>query len=256
MMSRARDILLAELEINTPFHADAIHWDWFQRGEGTEPGTLALTQVVLKRRDADAIRQALAEAEISVAGIAVESTDGPSSGAARLPLDLQRNDMAGPDFAAQGLGKARRIVIGAAVLTSLAVVPTAFYQQSNVNAALDAAISDARDAVSAHPGLGRTQLKELGDALAVKRDSPSITQILDALAAGMPQDSYLEHAFLDKDVLTIQGKTGSSAALEHALSASPLFSVGHNTASASGSQGPAPFTIRLKVKPNSPASGA
>ncbi|MCW6508716.1 hypothetical protein [Lichenifustis flavocetrariae] len=247
LLSHAGSILASELETVTPFQTGSVHWDWFVRGEGTEAGALTVAQIVLKRRDTEAIAQRLAEAGVAVATLSVED-EHAAPPSRRLPVDLQRHDRPGEDEP-HNLRKARSVLVGAAVLTAIAIVPLAFTQQSAILSKLDQDIADATDTVAGRPGLARAPLQALGEILQAKRNLPPATAILDGLAAALPPDSNLDHLFLDKDVVTIQGRTTSVHVLEHSLSASPLFAAGHNTAApGSGSEGIA-FTIRLKVRP-------
>ena len=247
LLSHAGSILASELETVTPFQTGSVHWDWFVRGEGTEAGALTVAQIVLKRRDTDAITQRLAEAGVTVATLGVED-EGFTPHPRRLPVDLQRHDRPGADEP-QNLRKARSVLVGAALLTAIAIVPLAFTQQSAILAKLDQDIADASDTLASRPGPARAPLQALGEILQAKRTFPAPSAILDGLAAALPADSTLDHLFLDKDVVTVQGRTTSSHAIEHGLSASPLFAAGHNTAPPGPSGEGIAFTIRLKVRP-------
>ena len=243
MLGRATAILASELEITTPFHSGTAHWDWYAAAAGSEPGLVAVQQVVLKRRDTEALFSALAQNGLAVAGIAVED----EATRHRLPVDLARNDGFVERDAAD-LGGARRLLFGAAVAAALAIVPAAFSRQSATLGELDSAIADATDAVALKPGLSRAPMQLVGDALAAKRDWPA-TAVLNGLAASLPADSHLDHIFLEKDVVTVQGRTMSLHNLERTLAGARLFTAGHNTAAPDqGSEG-VPFTLRLKVRP-------
>ena len=244
MLGQAHTILAGELEANTPFQADMVYWDWCVRGPGAEAGTLKVQQLVLKRRDLVAIRQSLAAGSLDVKAIAVED---PAASPRRLPVDLLRGDRAGA-LLTPGMRRARQAVIGVTVLASLAIVPVAFSRQASMSATLDGAIEEATDRLASHPGPGRGPLTVIGNALATKRRGPTVPQILDALALALPRDSTLDHLFLDGDVITIQGHTGSMAALLRGLASSPAFIAGHNTAVPDDPSASAPFTIRLKTR--------
>lgn len=243
MLGRATAILGSELEIATPFHPGIVHWDWFSAAPGSEPGLVAVQQVVLKRRDTEGLSTALAPHGVTVASIAVED----DATGRRLPVDLARHDgfMARD---ASDLRGARRLLFGTAVAASLAIVPAAFSRQSATLGSLDGAIADATDAVALRPGLARAPLQAIGDALAAKRDWPA-SAVLNGLAASLPADSHLEHIFLERDVVTIQGRTASLHNLERSFASARLFTAGHNTAPADTQGDGVPFTLRLKVRP-------
>lgn len=243
MLGRATAILASELEIATPFHSGTAHWDWFAAAPGSEPGLVTVQQVVLKRRDTEALFTALAQHGVAVTGIAVED----EATRHRLPVDLIRND----GFMAQETSDfrgARRLLFGAAAAAALAIVPAAFSRQSATLGELDSAIADATDAVALRPGLSRAPMQLIGDALAAKRDWPA-TAVLNGLAASLPADSHLDHIFLEKDVVTIQGRTVSLHNLERTLAGARLFTAGHNTATPDQGGEGVPFTLRLKVRP-------
>ncbi|MDX7951716.1 PilN domain-containing protein [Lichenihabitans sp. Uapishka_5] len=242
MLGRAATILASELEIGTPFNAGTAHWDWYVRDPGSEPGLVMVEQVVLKRRDTEAALGGLAAHGVAVTAIAVEDAAGRHC----LPVDLIRNDvLAGTE--PPNLQAARRVLVAAAVMAVLAIVPAAFLRQAGTLSDLDAAIADATDAVALRPGLARGPLQLIGDALLARRNFP-VTGVLDSLAASLPADSHLDHVFMEKDVVTIQGRTASAHNLERALGASRVFTVGHNTAQPDGDEG-VPFTLRLKLRP-------
>ena len=243
MLGRIAAILASELEIATPFHSGTAHWDWYPAEAASEPGAVTVRQVVLKRRDTEALAAALAPHEIAVAGIAVEDRTTGS----RLPVDLTRHDGA-PTRDGSDLRGARRLLVWAAVATTLAIVPAAFSRQSSTLSDLDTAIADATDAVALRPGLARGPLQLIGDALAAKRNWPA-TAVLNGLAATLPADSHLDHIFLERDVVTIQGRTASLHNLERTLAGSRLFTTGHNTAPPDQDGDGVPFTLRLKIKP-------
>lgn len=246
LLGQADTILASEIDTATPFHPGTAHWDWFTERNGPQRDTVTVTQVVLKRRDTETALQRLAEHGITALALTAEDDGTPSH--RRLPVDLFRHDLQG-SAEPFNLRQARRVLVVAAVLAGLAVVPAAFSRQSGTLSDLDAAIADATDAVSLSPGLARGPLQELGEALQAKRNWP-VTAVLNGLAATLPNDSHLEHLFLERDVLTIQGRTASVHNLERVLGASRLFTAGHNTAaSGDGGTDGVPFTLRLKARP-------
>ena len=244
LLGQAGTILASELEALTPFHAGAAHWDWFAERGGPPRDAVTVTQVVLKRRDSDLLLQRLGEHAVAASAMAVEDDGVPPR---RLPVDLFRHDVHGSGET-HTLRRARRVLVGAATVASLAVVPIAFSRQSSTLSDLDAAIADATDAVALSPGLARGPLQQLGDALQVKRNWPAAA-VLNGVAATLPADSHLEHLFLERDVVTIQGRTASVHNLERVLGASRFFTAGHNTAPAGDGADGMPFTLRLKIRP-------
>ena len=248
MLGQATAVLLTELEANTPFEAGTAYWDWFAHGPGRDPGTVQIRQLVLKRRDLARIQQALAAVPLTIRAIAV---DDPQAAPRRLPVDLLRADRGDSDQPS-GLRRVRQIAITATCLAGLAVVPVAFARQTATLAALDAGIDEATDKLTSNAGPGRAPLAAVGSALAAKRRNPPAALVIDTLAGALPRTAYLEHLFLDGDVVTIQGRTGSMAALMRALTATPMFIVGHDTANVAAHDGAVPFTIRLKIQPSDP----
>lgn len=244
LLGQADTILASELETTTPFHPGTAHWDWFVDRSGPQRDSVILTQVVLKRRDSELLMQRLAEHGLTPLAMTVEDDGSPFR--RRLPVDLFRHDLHQAD-APFNLRQARRVLVAASVLASLAVVPAAFSRQSAILSDLDSAIADATDAVSLSPGLARAPLEALGGALQAKRNWP-VTAVLNGLAATLPNDSHVEHLFLERDVATVQGRTASIHNLERVLGASRLFTAGHNTAAPDSGEG-VPFTLRLKIKP-------
>lgn len=243
MLGRAAAILGSELEIATPFHPGTAHWDWYAAEAGPEPDTIVARQVVLKRRDTEPLAQALARHGIAILTIAVADATADR----RLPVDLTRH---GDPVAAEAvdLRGSRRLLSLTAALAALAIVPAAFSRQSSTLSDLDAALADATDAVALRPGLARAPLQLIGDLLTTKRDWPA-TAVLNDLATDLPADSHLDHIFLERDVVTIQGRTASVHTLERAFAASRRFAAGHNTAPAEAGGEGTPFTLRLKVRP-------
>lgn len=245
LLGQAGTILASELEAATPFHAGVAHWDWFAERGGPPRDTVTVTQVVLKRRDTQALLQRLAEHGLTALTMVAEDAGVP---ARRLPVDLFRHDNpAGHE--PLNLRQARRVLAAASLLAGLAVAPAAFSRQSSTLADLDVAIADATDAVALSPGLARGPLQQIGDALQAKQNWP-VAAVLNGIAATLPADSHLDHLFLERDVVTIQGRTASVHNLERVLAASRLFTAGHNTASAGeGGADGVPFTLRLKWRP-------
>ncbi|MFC4729305.1 PilN domain-containing protein [Coralloluteibacterium thermophilus] len=217
---RLREVLGFELDRQTPFRADQVHFDFRLLGRDVERRQLDVELVVLPRAALDAALARMGAMAADLDGVDVEAADAPQGrlGLNLLPSDrrAQRRDPARPLKAVLGLT--------AVLATGFALWQTLENRRDAVEA-LRAAVAERRAEAQQVQAL-RTRLEDsAGGAsfLAEQRNArPGMVALLDDLTRRIPDGTSLERLVVNGDRVSMIGLSDQASALVAGLQASPL----------------------------------
>ncbi len=211
------EILGFEIDRETPFQRDEVHWTYVVRGQDIRAGMLDVELILLPRSQVDPLVETLRAAALDPAGIEVDAGSGIGT---LIPLGSRKRG--------QWLNAQRSLMPLATAASALAVLAVAapFVIQQWRLAAVDSRISEldssAQEAATFRKDAG--QIAAAIDFLAKERSKNG--SALTALAAAtntLPDDSYLSALSLRAGRLTLNGRSPSAAQLIGVLAQSPEF---------------------------------
>lgn len=211
------DILGFEIDRETPFQRDEVHWTYVVRARDVQTNMLDVELILLPRAHVDPLVDALRELTLEPAGIEVEAGNGAAT---LIPLGAPKR--------AQWLDARRPLVSVATAAAALALVAlvTPFAIQQWELAAVESRIraleTSAREAAELRRQAG--QLASTVDFLMKERSKNGTA--LAALAGAtrtLPDDSYLSALSLRSGRVTLNGLSPSAAQLVGLLAQSPEF---------------------------------
>lgn len=205
---RLREVLGFEIERQTPFAADAVLHD-ARVVRIAEDGSLLAELVVVPRARADEARGALAPLDGGLAGIDLADQDGIPLGVNLLP-DAQRVRTRNP-------GRRRNALVA---LVALAALVMALAQVlDNRRAAADALDAQVK-ARSAQARVVADQRQALVDGIEgaqwlqqQRAARPPTVEVLNALAQGLPDGTYVDKIAIEGGRLTVIGLSNQAASL-------------------------------------------
>jgi general secretion pathway protein L len=211
------DVLGFEIDRETPFRRDEVHWTYVVRGQDTRAGRLDVELILLPRSFVDPLVETLRAAALEPVGIEAQADSGIAT---VIPLGSHKHG--------QWLDGQRSLMpLGAAasILAVLAVAVPFVVQQLDL-AAVEARISELEPAAK-EAGSFRQDAAQIAAAmafLATERDkNGSPLTALAATTRALPDDSYLSALSLRNGRLTLNGKSPSAAQLIGELAQSPDF---------------------------------
>lgn len=216
--ARLRDVLGFEIDRQTPFQSDQVHYDVRECGL-RDDGHLDVELVVVPRRVFDAEVDTLGEWRERLAGVDVGDGQHPPLGVNLLPAQArqQRGD------------PLRRWNLLFAAVAVLALIAAGWQLLDNRNAALaslraqvDAEARRARTvSVQRQQLLDQIEGASFFDQQAAAR--PSMTEIIDELSRRLPTGTYLEKLSVEGNQLQLIGLSREASSLVQRLEGSPLW---------------------------------
>jgi general secretion pathway protein L len=215
--SNLRQVLAFEMDRQTPFRADQVHYDCrvLSRDEATR--TMVVELALVPRAAIDPDLAALAETGVALDGIDVRAPDAPRSGFNLLPPErraVRRNLWLQIDFA----------LAGVVVVLLLLVMAQSVGNRAIALEGLRARTESEREQARGVAAL-RTELKtaiEGANFLAErKRARPPISDILLDITGRLGNDTWLQRFSLNGDQLQLQGQSREAAGLITVLQQSP-----------------------------------
>lgn len=211
------EVLGFEIDRETPFQRDEVHWTYVVRGQDSRTGSLDVELILLPRSQVDMLVETLRASAVRPAGIEVNAGGGVMT---LIPLDAcKRGQWLGAHTSLMPLA------IAASVLAVLAgTVPFALQQWEirSVEARIAELEPSAREAQTYRTDAG--QVAAAIDFLSKERSrNGSALTALAAATRTLPDDSYLKALSLRAGRLTLNGRSPSAAQLIGVLAQSPEF---------------------------------
>lgn len=202
-----------EIDRISPFTADEVAWTWVIDRRDRVAGRLHLTIAMLPRAG---LAQALTE--LRDAGVTPAAVLAPRPHAAPWSIALSPT--------ARSPGSSRALVAIGALCAVLAVVTAAlpFVMQEQALGRVDAQVARLRPAVAEADTLRSRISERAGGRDAVAAEAARVGQalnLLSALTALLPDDTYLTALSVRQRVVTISGRSASATRLLPLLAADP-----------------------------------
>jgi general secretion pathway protein L len=214
--SNLSEVLGFEIDRETPFQRDEVHWTYVVRGQDPRSGFLDVELILLPRSQVDTLVETLRASSLKPAGIEVDAGNITTL----IPLGSCKR---GQWLAAQ---KSLTPLATAASILAVLAGATPFALQQWEMSAVESRISElepsAREAQTFRTDVG--QVAAAIDFLSKERSTNG--SALTALAAAtrtLPDDSYLNALSLRAGRLTLNGRSPSAAQLIGVLAQSPAF---------------------------------
>ena len=215
--ARLRDVAGFEIDRQTPFTANAVHFDARVAGHRGD-GQIDAELVVAPR--------ALLEHELAtLGGMATQLTGVDVADADGQPLQVNLL----PAMARQRSGRGQRWNLALAAFALLALVFAAWRMLDNRRAALAefSAKVEAQAANARGVAARRQQLQDLVEGTAfldeARASRPTVLEVLDELSRRLPDDTYLEKVSMEGDRLTLIGISSAAAELPGRLEGAKLW---------------------------------
>lgn len=210
-------VLGYEMDVETPFSADQVYWNWVIDRRDPTQDMLDVTLVLLPRAKIDGLITLLQQQGIRLQGIETTRGDGTSL---VLPLVRSgRND-------SRALGLRPRMIWAAALVLALIAIALPFLRQSLAGREIDARISAVRETAMQAQAL-QSRLDGTaagGDVILIERSHfADPLRVLTELTEALPDDTFLSDFLLKGHKLTVAGQSASATRLIGPLSAHTLF---------------------------------
>ncbi|WP_374604266.1 PilN domain-containing protein [Arenimonas sp.] len=216
--ARLRDVLVHEIDRQTPFTPDQVSFEGRVTGRDAASQTVKVELLVLPRVRLDQELQAIGPLAAGLAGVDVRDRDGGTLGV----------NLLAPAQRARGSDPSRRrnltllAIAGLALVMALVLVR---YNRSEALATLRAEVETANLQVR-DVRLARNQLVAKVDAanfLAGRRAaSPTMLELLDELTRRIPDDTAVDKLTIDEGRIVMIGQSRAAPALVGLLQDSPL----------------------------------
>jgi general secretion pathway protein L len=209
------DLLGFELDRETPFSRNEIHWDYRIAGRDKSRGTILVDLTVLPRANVDPALEIIRRAGFTPVGVEVGSAD---TGLAAIRLDhatVRRN---------WTFRQPLVLATAAACVLALAAVVSPFMRQHNALVAAEKQIDLTMAAAKEASALRQTLDQRAGNAGDIAEERARSGSMLAALAAvtrALPDDTYLTALNLRQGRAVMTGRAPSAAALVRNLAQAP-----------------------------------
>lgn len=215
---RLRDVLGFEIDRQTPFAADAVHFDTRLLGR-LDDGRLEVELVAAPREALDSALAQLGPLAQGLAGVDLDDGGGQPLGVNLLPAARRHRR--------QDPSRRWNLVL---VVVSVACLALAMWQVlENRRMAADAfeQASQAQFEQARAVATRRARLAGMVEGVqklqAERAGRPTMVEVLDELTGRLPDDTYLEKLAVENDRLLLIGLSGEASALVKALEDSPLW---------------------------------
>ncbi|MFA5683155.1 MAG: PilN domain-containing protein [Lysobacteraceae bacterium] len=211
-----RAVLGFELDRQTPFRADQVHYDYRLLAHDPAAKTLPVELALLPKESMQGVLAALGglSRELDAVDVAV---DGRRLGYNLLPAEQRR----------RRVDRALWLNLGLVALSALFLLLAMSELVANRQAAVEALQAEAdaqRDAARGVTVL-RDELEEAvagANFLAVRKtEQPNVVAVLDALTTALPDDTFLERMNLSGSALSITGQSAQAPRLIELLGKAP-----------------------------------
>lgn len=215
--ARLRDVAGFEIDRQTPFTANAVHFDARvagHRGDGQIDAELVVAPRALLEREL----AALGGMATQLAGVDVADADGQPLQVNLLPVMVRQRS-----------GRGQRWNLALAAFALLALVFAAWRMLDNRRAALAefSAKVEAQAVKARGVAVQRQQLQDLVEGTAFLDEAraarPAVLEVLDELSRRLPDDTYLEKISVEGDRLTLIGISSAAAELPGRLEGAKLW---------------------------------
>lgn len=208
------EIIGFEIDRETPFQRDEVHWTYVVRSHDARTGTLQIELILFPRSAVDPLVEMARDLGLHASGVEVDV----GGIAALIPL--------GSRARGQWLDAQRPLMplAAAAVVLAVLAIGTPFAMQQWELAALEARIAELQPAATEVANVRRQagQAAATIDFLTKERDkSGSALGALAAATASLPDDSYLSTLSMRAGRLTLNGMSPSAAQLIGTLAEAP-----------------------------------
>jgi general secretion pathway protein L len=211
------EILGFEIDRETPFQRDEVHWTYVVRGQDARAGMLDVELILLPRSHVDPLVETLRGSALEPAGIEVHAGSGVAT---LIPLgSRKRGQWLDPQRSLMPLATAAFVLVIVALIAPFAI------QQWQL-AALESRIAEleplATKAATFRQNAG--QAAATVDFLTKERGkNGSALTALAAATKSLPDNSYLSSLSMRAGRLTLNGRSPSAAQLIGMLAQSPEF---------------------------------
>lgn len=219
-LRRLRDVVGFEIERQTPFAADQVHFDAVPTAVPPKgAATVDVLLIVAPKAVVNAVRQEAAENLPRLVGIDVLGTNGTPLGANLLPLAWR--------FRPSARWRKWNIALGCMSLVAAFGLLLGLLRARED--AVDQLEEQARPILNSAVRVERRQRELVGlqDRLAQThtRDNASVSalQLLSEVSAVLPTDTHLLHLRLNRPTISVRGRTQDLSTLLEALSKSSLW---------------------------------
>ncbi len=215
--SNLRQVLAFEMDRQTPFRADQVHYDCRVLSRDETTRTMVVELALVPRAAIDPDLAALTDAGVALDGVDVRAADAPRSGFNLLPPErraVRRNLWLQIDLA----------LVAVAIVLLLLVMAQSVGNRAIALDTLRAQTDGERDQARGVAAL-RTELKTAIEGATFlaerKRARPPISDVLLDITGRLGNDTWLQRFSLNGDQLQLQGQSREAAALITVLQQSP-----------------------------------
>jgi general secretion pathway protein L len=215
-----RQVLGFEMDRQTPFKADQVHFDWRELDRDPQGRQIEIELVLVPRQVSDPLLAAASEVGCAIDGMDSAASDGRARGFNLLP----------PERRVRRANMRLRLNLALAAVALVLLVVVMQQSLANRQEALDAmrteveALRDEARRVADLRG-GLDEAAAGANFLATKRASqPLIVAMLDETTRRLPDDTWLEQLRLNDGKLWLRGLSRAPAQLIGILDASPRLS--------------------------------
>ncbi|KFN43186.1 PilN domain-containing protein [Arenimonas oryziterrae] len=216
--TRLRDVLMHEIDRQTPFAADQVSFEARVLSRDAVSKLVRVELVVLPKARLDAALAALGPMAQGLAGVDVREPDGQRLGVNLLPA-TQRG---------AGVDRALRINLVLALVLTTSLFAAMWLALANRQATLDAyttqlatANQQAREVRKLRHALDASV--QAANFLAKQRaQQPTMLELVADLTKRMPDDTYLEKVSVIAGRVTVVGESSQASALVGMLQSSPV----------------------------------
>jgi len=215
--SSLAQVLAFEMDRQTPFKASDVYFGWILKHRNDDTGQIRLDLYVAPRKEVDQAVRQLGELKLAPAGVDVLE-DGKTLGLNLLP----------PEQRVRAVNRKTRLnyVMAATAAIFLALVMTqSLYLREHQLDELVVAI----EAVQGEAHLVRQIKEQIMDSseaasfLTVRHDAlPMVIELLAAITALLPDDTYLDRLVIKQNTVQIQGKSQNAQQLIELVNESEL----------------------------------
>lgn len=211
------EILGFEIDRETPFRRDEVHWTYVVRGQDTRAGMLDVELILLPRSYVDPLVETLRGSALEPAGVEVDAGSGIAT---LIPLgSRKRGQWLDPQRSLMPLATAAAVLAFVSLITPFAIQQ---WQLAEVESRISELDPLAKEAASFRQDAGQTAATV--DFLTKERSKTgSALTALAAATKSLPDDSYLSALSMRAGRLTLNGRSPSAAQLIGVLAQSPEF---------------------------------
>jgi len=219
-----REVLAFEMDRQTPFTADQVHYDFDILGEDRASNTLSIALHLAPRRTLDPLLENIDECGLKATQINV--ADGQDNPAGR-PICIALLDHGKSNLTKGNGARANQILKLSTVLLGVIAIALPLVKDSITTTRLQVEAAAARNNASTTDQTFQTlqtQLAESSRLAILKQEQPGVMQVLDELTRILPDDTWVSRLEIHQPRVSIRGESSNAADLSTLIESSPLFS--------------------------------